>query len=80
MLQTHRLRGLDEDLGAPHLVLVLVHVDRVQQMENPLLLLATPRGPRLFGEDRIPEKKQQGLTIASHTVLRNSTDLTHKQT
>ena len=34
----YRFRVLDEDLGSSHLVLVLVHVDRLQQVEDPLLL------------------------------------------
>ena len=55
LMHTYRLGVLDEDLGAPHLVLVRLHVDSPQQVLDPLTLVPTPPRPRLRGQNGIPE-------------------------
>lgn len=52
---TYRLGGFNEDLAASKLELILVHVDRLQEMKDALFLISSPRWPRLFGEDGVPE-------------------------
>lgn len=52
---TYRLRGFNEDLAASKLELILVHVDRLQEMKDALFLISSPCWPRLFGEDGISE-------------------------
>lgn len=54
----YRLRCFDEELGAPELELILVHVDRPQEMKDPLFLISSPRWPGLFGQDGIPEDQK----------------------
>ena len=54
-LRSYRLGGFDEDFGASKLVLVLVHVDRFEEVEDPLLLVSSPCWPGLLGQDGIPE-------------------------
>lgn len=54
LTHTYRLGVLDEDLGAPHLVLVRIHVDHLQQMLDPPTLIPTPLWPRLGGQNGIP--------------------------
>lgn len=56
---THRFRGLDEDLALSQLVLVIVHIDRVQQMQHPLPLLPTPLRPGLLRQDCVPEEEHK---------------------
>lgn len=51
---THRLWGFDEHFTLPQLELVIVHVDRLQQMQNPLLLISSPHRPSGFGQDGVP--------------------------
>lgn len=51
---TYRFGVLDEDLGAPHLVLVWLHVDSSQQVLDPLTLIPPPLWPRLGGQNGIP--------------------------
>lgn len=53
--QTYRLRSFNEDLGASELELILVHVDRPQEVKDALFLVSSPRWPRLFGQDGVPE-------------------------
>lgn len=60
LTHTYGLRVLDEDLGAPHLVLVWLHVDRPQQVLDPLTLVPTPVRPRLGGQNSIPGGGEQG--------------------
>lgn len=52
---TYGLRILNEDLGAPHLVLVRLHVDCPQQVLDPLTLVPAPIRPRLGGQNGVPE-------------------------
>ena len=52
--RTHRLGGLDEHFAPPELELITVHVDRLQQVEDTLLLVSSPRRPGFFGQDGIP--------------------------
>ena len=51
---SYRLRGLDEHLALAQLELVLVHVDRAEEVQDPLPLVSAPAGPRLLGEDGVP--------------------------
>lgn len=51
---THRLRGFDEHFAPPKLELVAVHVDGLQQVEDTLFLVPSPRGPGGFGQNGIP--------------------------
>lgn len=51
---THRLGGFDEHFTPPQLELVAVHVDRLQQVQDALLLISLPRGPGGFGQNGIP--------------------------
>lgn len=46
---TYRLGGFDENLGSSQLELVLVHIDRAQQVKDPLFFISPPRWPGLFG-------------------------------
>ena len=52
---TYGLRVLNEDLGAPHLVLVRLHVDCPQQVLDPLTLVPAPIRPRLGGQNGVPK-------------------------
>lgn len=52
--RTHRLGCFDEHFAPPELELVAVHVDGLQQVEDTLLLVSSPRGPGGFGQDGIP--------------------------
>lgn len=52
---TYGLGVLDEDLGAPHLVLVRLHVDCPQQVLDPLTLVPAPIRPCLRGQNGVPE-------------------------
>lgn len=60
LTHTYRLGVLDEDLGAPHLVLVWLHVDCLQQVLDPLTLVPTPLRPRLGGQNGVPGGKGFG--------------------
>lgn len=51
---THRLGGFDEHFTPPQLELVAVHVDRLQQVQDALLLVSLPRRPGGFGQNGIP--------------------------
>lgn len=53
---TYRLGGFNEDLGPSELELILVHVDRAQEMKDPLFFISSPRRPGLFGQDGVPEE------------------------
>lgn len=57
---TYGLRVLDEDLGAPHLVLVLFHVDCTQQVLDPLTLVPAPPWPCLGGQNGVPGGRRFG--------------------
>lgn len=59
----YRFRVFHEDLGPSHLVLVVVHVDRAEKVEDPLLLWTPPAGPRLRSQNSIPADK----TTHKHT-------------
>lgn len=52
--RTHRLRGFDEHFAPPELELVTVHVDGLQQVEDTLFLISSPRRPGGFGQNGIP--------------------------
>lgn len=56
--QTYRLRCFNEDLGASKLKLILVHIDRPQEMKDSLFLVTSPRWPGLFGQDGVPEDQK----------------------
>lgn len=45
---TYRLGCFDENLGSSELELVLVHIDRPQQVKDPLFFISSPRRPGLF--------------------------------
>ena len=64
----YRFGVLDEDLGASHLVLVLVHVDRLEEVEHSLLLRPPPARPRLYCQDGIPgEDTRTHIHTHTHT-------------
>lgn len=50
----YRFGVLDKDLGAAHLVLVVIHVDGAEDVKDPLLLWTPPARPRLSGQDGVP--------------------------
>lgn len=50
----YRFRILDEDLGPAHLVLIVVHVDRAEEVKDALLLGAPPTRPRLGRQNGVP--------------------------
>lgn len=52
---TYGLGVLDEDLGAPHLVLVRLHVDCPQQVLDPLTLVPAPIRPCFGGQNGVPK-------------------------
>lgn len=52
---SYRLWVLDKDLRAAHLVLIIVHVYRAQQMQDALLFGSTPVWERLRGQNGVPE-------------------------
>lgn len=54
MSVSYRLWSFDEDLGLAQLELVLVHVDRVEKVQDSLTLLTPPTRPGLFCQDGIP--------------------------
>lgn len=56
----YRLRVLDENLRAPHLVLVGVHVDRPQQVLDALAFVPPPPRPGLRGQDGVPVGEERG--------------------
>jgi hypothetical protein len=48
---------LDEDLGGPELVLIVVHPDRVEEVDHPVARRPGPLGVRLFRQDGVPSEK-----------------------
>lgn len=60
LTHAYRLGVLDEDLGAPHLVLVWLHVDCPQQVLDPLTLVPVPLRPRLGGQNGVPGERGFG--------------------
>lgn len=50
----YRFRVLDKDLGPSHLVLVVVHVDGPEEVQDSLLLRTPPTWPRLSRQNGIP--------------------------
>lgn len=60
-LDPHRLWILDEDFTAAHLILVGVHVYRLQEVQNALLFCTPPVWPRLCGEDGVPKVTIYGV-------------------
>lgn len=74
----YRFRVLDKDLGASHLVLVVIHVDRPEEVKDPLLLRTPPTWPCLSCQNGIPgynkytQQQQQPkvtLTVGLSCVL-----------
>lgn len=51
---SYRLWRFDEDFGLAQLELVLVHVDRVQEVQDSLSLFAPPLRPGVLCQDGIP--------------------------
>lgn len=51
----YRFWVLDEDFCASHLILVSVHVDRPEEVKDPLLLRSPPTRPRFSRENGIPD-------------------------
>lgn len=68
----YRFWVLDKDFGAAHLILVIIHVDRAQQVQHPLLLGPPPARPGLSRQNGVPEKWRQWEKFFqqqhSHTV------------
>lgn len=50
----YRLWSFDKDFGLAQLELVLVHVDRVEEVQDSLALLPPPGRPRLLGQNGVP--------------------------
>lgn len=55
-LVPYRLWSFDEDFGLAQLVLVLVHIDRVEEVQDPLALLPSPVRPSLPRQNGVPER------------------------
>lgn len=66
---TYRLWSFDEDLAPSQLELVLVHVDRAEQVQNPLTFVARPPGPRLPGQNGVPEDQVDVSTCRAPGTL-----------
>lgn len=62
----YRFRVLDKDLRASHLVLVVIHVDRPQEVKDPLLFRTPPTGPCLSCQNGIPGYKYTHNNQRSH--------------
>lgn len=60
---SYRLWVLDKDLSAAHLVLIIVHVYRAQQMHDALLFASLPVWERLLGQDGIPKTHTALMTL-----------------
>ena len=52
----YRFGCLDEDLLPAHLVVLLLHVDGPQDVQDALPGVAAPRGPSLLGQKSVSEK------------------------
>lgn len=50
----YRFRVLHKDFGASHLVLVVIHVDRAEEVKDSLLLRSPPVWPRLSCQNGVP--------------------------
>lgn len=50
---SHRFWVLDENFGASHLVLVVIHIDRSEEVKDPLLLRTPPAWPCLSCQNGI---------------------------
>lgn len=60
---SYRLWSFDEDFALAQLELVLVHVDRVEEVQDSLALLTPPAGPGVLGEDGIPAAQRRTCVI-----------------
>ncbi len=60
---THRLWIFDEDLGAAHLVLVVVHVDVIHEVFYAAPHVAAPLRPRLRRQNSVPDRKTQTTVL-----------------
>lgn len=60
---THGLWCFDEDLCSAKLVLVRIHVDRLEQVQNSLPLLPLPGRPGLGGQDGIPSGRDMARLV-----------------
>jgi hypothetical protein len=69
--KTYWFWGLDEDLSLSQLVLVLVHVDRVEEVQNPLPLLPCPPRPCLPGQDGVPVGPHKAILMDWQNVLKS---------
>lgn len=61
--ETHRLGGFDEHFALPELELVTVHVDGLQQVEDTLFLVPSPRRPGGFGQNGVPVRTMRERKI-----------------
>lgn len=51
---SYRLWSFDKDFGFAQLELVLVHVDRAEEVQDSLALLPPPGRPSLRGQNGVP--------------------------
>lgn len=75
----YRFWVLDKDFGAAHLILVIIHVDRAQQVQHPLLLGPPPARPGLSRQNGVPEKWRQWEKSLLPTTAQSHSDLIHDE-
>lgn len=60
----YRLWSFDEDFGFAQLELVLVHMDGVEEVQDPLTLFTPPIRPCLLCQDGVPAAHKALLSMS----------------